>query len=284
MARLLLPEDEDRPLLGIPGAGLLEIRPPDESQIETDKALAENYRAVQKARAEAAQAQQQPIWSLLNPVGTEELRPHAFTADTEFTPGASWGGRPVSQAFKDKVDWGTNMAMGWAGQITPRLSGGKPLELKLNPDAPGFGDRISTRTPSEVQVPDVHISPEYQVGADSFNLSGSKKADYQTKTAELIAQQPGFERFRNGNYQSVDDVHEAFTSHLEKNLHRLYQEVSATEWGPHAANWYPGANTAALDTARMYGLEPRQGAAMAARLSLDCNSWCFFRVRRPTWR
>jgi len=267
MARLLLPEDEDRPLLGIPGAGLLEIRPPDESQIETDKALAENYRAVQKARAEAAQAQQQPIWSLLNPVGTEELRPHAFTADTEFTPGASWGGRPVSQAFKDKVDWGTNMAMGWAGQITPRLSGGKPLELKLNPDAPGFGDRISTRTPSEVQVPDVHISPEYQVGADSFNLSGSKKADYQTKTAELIAQQPGFERFRNGNYQSVDDVHEAFTSHLEKNLHRLYQEVSATEWGPHAANWYPGANTAALDTARMYGLEPRQGAAMAARLS-----------------
>lgn len=154
------------------------------------------------------------------------------------------------------------------GSLVPGTRDGRALELKLDHSAPGFGERVSTRTPSEVQVPDVHSNNSYQVGADSFNATrGTAETPYQTKTAELIAQQPGFERFANGNYASPAEVHEAYVSHLASNLERLHSEVAGTEWGPHAAGWYPGANVATTNTARMYDLTPRQGAGMAARLS-----------------
>lgn len=155
-----------------------------------------------------------------------------------------------------------------AGTIAPRLSGGLPLEFKLDPTAPGFADRVSTRTPSTVQVPDLHSSQDYLTGADSFNASvGGTKVPYQTRTADIIAQQPGFERFANGNYGDPSEVHEAYVQHLTDNLLRMHDEVAATPWGNAAAGWYDGANTLATNTAAPYGLAPRQGAAMLARLS-----------------
>jgi len=155
-----------------------------------------------------------------------------------------------------------------AGTITPAMKGGAPLEMLLNPDAPGFADRISTRTPSTVQAPDLHSTADYQVGADSFNASeGGKKVPYQTRTAELIAQQPGFERFAGGNYSDPSEVHEAYVDHLADNLRALHKEVAGTDWGKDAMNWYDGANTVATNGAAQHGVAPRQSAGMLARLS-----------------
>lgn len=90
---------------------------------------------------------------------------------------------------------------------------------------------------------------------------------YQQRTADIIAQQPGFERFANGNYSDPSEVHEAYVAHMTDNLKRLHGEVAATDWGPNSSNWYDGANQVATSTADQYGLLPRQGAGMLARLS-----------------
>jgi len=146
---------------------------------------------------------------------------------------------------------------------------GLPLVQKLNPNAPGFADRISTRTPGTpaAPVPDLHTSADYLVGADSFNASQGAKIPYQQRTADIIAQQPGFERFRNGNYADPSEVHEAFLDHLSDNLRRLHAEVADTDWGPDAAKWYDGANTVATDGSVQHRILPRQSAGALARFS-----------------
>lgn len=231
-------------LLG-PAITPLQIAQPDP---DTDQgaALAETYR-----RVTAEMERQQQI-----------------SADRGLWRGGSLleGGLPTGAGV---VDAANQYAQGLlAGTITPGVSGGAPLELKLNPNAPGFADRVSTRTPSPVQVPDVHSSADYQVGADSFNASeGGKKVPYQQRTAELIAQQPGFERFAGGNYLDPSEVHEAFVDHLADNLRALHGEVAKTDWGPDSANWYDGANALATNAGEQYGTTTRQASAMLARLS-----------------
>jgi len=222
--------------------GLLRIAQPDPNQPDVGTGFGQLYQtASDYLAAQRAKSAQMGLWD-------------------------DASGGPTSKGLLDAASQYGNALL--AGTIAPRLSAGRALEFKLNPDAPGFADRISTRTPSIVQAPDLHASPDYLVGADSFNASqGGAKVPYQQRTADIIAQQPGFERFANGNYSDPSEVHEAYVSHMVDNLKALHGEVAKTDWGPDSANWYDGANTVASNGAAKYGLLPRQGAGMIARLS-----------------
>jgi hypothetical protein len=240
-------EEQQRSLLGIPGAQVLDISPP-----------------TQAGQGDLPVEQRDALAGLYNNVTDYIKRERERSSDMGL-----WNDETGLPTGKGLLSVGQQYAQALlAGTISPRMHGGRALEFKLDPTAPGFADRISTRTPSEVQVPDVHSNANYQVGAESFNASqGGAKVPYQQRTADIIAQQPGFERFKGGNYLDPSEVHEAYTAHLESNLRRMYDEVNATPWGKHAANWYPGANKVTTDTATQYDILPRQAAAMAARLS-----------------
>jgi hypothetical protein len=182
-----------------------------------------------------------------------------------WTGGEVWeGGHPTGAGAVDAAQQYSQGIL--AGSITPgATTSGQLLELNLNPAAPGFSDRISTRLPSPKQAPDAHSSADYVVGANSFNAG--QKNDYQGKTAGNISWMPGFERFRDnpGLISSPDDLHEALVGHMVDNLRSLYDATG--DWRKGAVNWYDGANSLALDLAKAHGLEPRQAAGIYASLS-----------------
>ena|SRR5215469_823737 len=209
---------------------------------------------------------------------TNPLSPDVDYGDNPLVQAPSWAQagawhlqnlRDTWQAMQDAETWkeaarqyGNAMLM---GSIAPSAHGAG-LEFRLNPDAPGFADRVSTRLTGTKAVPgDMHTTPDNLVGMDSFNAA--EKNDYQQKTAANIAYHPGFERFKdNLGITTPDEIHNAFVDHIAGNLRALYDAVP-DEWKPGAMLWYDGGNKLATDLSSNYGMQPRQGAAVYATLS-----------------
>jgi hypothetical protein len=232
------------------GLGLLDvgdaprIAPPDDRTVSPGDALAQSSQLLRDYLArQQAESERGGYW----------------------TGGQPWeGGHPTGKGLLDAAQQTGNALL--AGSITPGVGPtGRMLELDLNPNAPGFADRISTRLPGARQAPDAHSTADYLVGADSFNTA--QKNAYQEKTANIAGWLPGFERFRDnpGLITDPSDVHEALVGHFVDNLRALYDATG--DWRKDAMNWYDGANKLASDLAQQHGLDPRQGAGIYAALS-----------------
>lgn len=123
--------------------------------------------------------------------------------------------------------------------------------MKLNPDAVGFADRISTRLPS--LTADVHDSPNYTVDYDSF--LGAPKV-FQPRAAEAIGRHIGL----------TDPSPEGLIDHLGGNIRAVWDAVPEA-WRGGAMNWYNGARSLAEQMADRYGTSVRAQAANLAALS-----------------
>jgi hypothetical protein len=249
---------------------------PDPGQVSLADAWSANTKALgdylkpEPAGPNTGQVSLADAWSANTKLLTDYLARQQQAAQDQglWTGGQVWeGGHPTAKGVVDAAKQTGNALL--AGTVSPSVHG-PGLELRLNPDAPGFADRISTRTPGPVAAPDLHDSPDYLVGADAFNAStGGKQAKvpFQDKSSETIAQYPGFQGFKdNPGLASNEDIHNAFMDHLTGNIRALYDAVPDA-WRGQAEKWYDGANLLSHDLAARYGLEPRQGAGIYAALS-----------------
>ena len=124
--------------------------------------------------------------------------------------------------------------------------------LGLNPNAPGFADRISTRQPS--LTPDVANTSDYLVGRDAADRTGGP---YQGRVADVISRHVGMPEG-----STVDD----FVEHLKGNIRAVWDAVPDT-WKGQAMGWYDGANSIAQSMAQRFGTSVRAQAANLAAQS-----------------
>jgi hypothetical protein len=131
-----------------------------------------------------------------------------------------------------------------------------PSVARLNPDAVGFNDRISTRLPS--LTPDAHTSADYNVDYDSFLAPTKNPARdaYPGRVDEVIPRHVGV----------TDPSAEGFIDHLTGNIRALWDAVPDT-WRGGAMGWYNGARTMAENMADRFGTSVRAQAANLAALS-----------------
>lgn len=131
-----------------------------------------------------------------------------------------------------------------------------PSTLRLNPDAVGFSDRISTRQPSGVDG--VHDTADHTVDYDSFNApTGRKSADnYPDRVNEVIPRHIGV----------TDPTPEGMIDHMSGNIRALWDAVP-DRWKGDAMKWYNGARTLAETMADKFGTSVRAQAGNIAAQS-----------------
>lgn len=126
-----------------------------------------------------------------------------------------------------------------------------PVAPKLNPDAVGFSDRISTRQPS--RATDAHDTADYTVDLDAYHSAPNQ---YGARAQDIIERHPGV----------VDKTPEGFVTHIVDNLRELWGAVP-DDWKQGAMRWYNGARTLAETQAEKYGTSVRAQAANLAAQS-----------------
>ena len=232
-------------LLGLePGTKVTHSGDPEQAA-----ALGQLYQGIAEARRAERNAEPGRIWSLLNPVGTERLSDQSVTSseDKPFQPAAFWGGRPVSQAFKDKVDLGSGIAMGFAGSTnlasTPNLL-------------------VSTRVPTAKGAlniagePLAYSSPDYKIGVDAITadpaLAAKVRRIASTEYPGIIA------RTGDGIRDMID--------HGVDNL-RWFYETMPKDVRDVARYWYEGANRFLTGKAAENNITANQASGITAALS-----------------
>lgn len=137
-----------------------------------------------------------------------------------------------------------------AGSVAPEARVGLP---RLNPDAVGFADRISTRQPS--MATDVHDTAGYTIDRGAFDAAGTK-GPYAGRVDEVLPRHIGL----------TDHTPEGLVNHISDNLRAIYDAVPK-DWKQGAMNWYDGARTLAETMADRFGTSARAQAANLAALS-----------------
>lgn len=258
MASLLLPDDVTQPLQPLLPVG--DDRPPALQPDDRADAMAQLYRQLADRTEKNVQ---HAIWSPDNAVGTETLQSMSMPKPTTY---AGLLGRFVNPGSGQLTDQGRERldnpalgldtgGLGGAIKAAPKTRGllaiADEAAPKLNPDAVGFADRISTRQPS--LTPDVHDTADYTVGLQSF-LTAPK--EFQPRALEAIGRHIGLS----------DTSVEGFIKHLTGNIRAIYDKVPE-EWRAGAFGWYNGARSIAEQLAEKNGTSVRAQAANIAAQS-----------------
>ncbi len=229
-------DDPYRPTTGLLGLDAPNITPPDDRTVDQGDALTSLYQTVMdKVKRERQVSADRGLW------------------DDET-------GRPTQKGL---LDAGLQLATNFEGGIRPTgIPSGLLAESLtprsvtiLNPDAPGFSDRISTRQPSRVEG--VHDTADYSIGMDAVDEAAQgAKSNYANRVNEVIPRHIGV----------TDTTQDGFINHMVGNLKALYGAVPDS-WKGGAANWYHGANAIAKNMADTFGTSVRAMAGNLAALS-----------------
>jgi hypothetical protein len=148
-----------------------------------------------------------------------------------------------------------------ANPLTPDEAPGSGAKLVMNPDAPGFDSRVSTRIPTAVDVvakADPHQTGDLQIGLDSIVGTSA-----EPKVAAKLQDYPDVPT--EGATDSKGTFAAAVT-HMKDNMRWIYDNMDPAVRDT-AMKWYDGANSMTKDLADQYGVTHAGVAALTARLS-----------------
>lgn len=231
----LLFDDQEKSLLGIPGAQVMQIRQPDPDRIDQGTALAQTYNQVQDyIQEERRKSVELGLW------------------DPETNMPTAKGVLDAGRQFGQNI-LGTTAAPRGVG--VPTISLGRNLVR----NAPG-SDTIATRVPtSKKQDFNPHADDSRIIDLNAMRES----PEAFKKNADLIREYPGL-RIPEG--ATDEEAYRILVDHSKDNLRYLYDNVPdvVRERGP---NWYVGGRRLADNFASEYDVLPRQVAAATAALS-----------------